>query len=233
MPTQAEISLNPTSVKGDILTSSGSSRVRFPIGSEGQFLIADSSQSSGLSWHTAGGFSGDVYNRIAVSSLTSGNTQTITFNNIPATYSSLRIVAGMYAGNSGFVVLITCNNDTTSVYSSHHFYQKGTNAATGATQNSRPDGIYMSSFNTVGSTAYQATLIVDIPDYTATDKHKIALFKTTYHANNQSDGLATMGTGSFRSTSAITRVDLVSNSGSDGYGAGTVISLYGIKRNGL
>lgn len=52
MPTQYEISLNPISAKGDILSSDGSSRSRIPVGTNGHFLTASSTSTSGIVWQS-------------------------------------------------------------------------------------------------------------------------------------------------------------------------------------
>ena len=52
MTTNLEISLSPISAKGDILSSNGSSRIRIPVGTNGQVMIAQSTSSSGISWYT-------------------------------------------------------------------------------------------------------------------------------------------------------------------------------------
>lgn len=45
--------LSPLTTKGDILTRDGTNNIRVPVGSDGLFLMADSSQSSGLAWSAA------------------------------------------------------------------------------------------------------------------------------------------------------------------------------------
>jgi hypothetical protein len=52
MPTQAEISLNPATAKGSLLSIDGSSRISVPSGTNGQILTARSSTSSGLAFET-------------------------------------------------------------------------------------------------------------------------------------------------------------------------------------
>jgi hypothetical protein len=43
-------SISPLTTKGDLLTRDGSTHIRFPVGSNGKVLIANSAQSSGLEW---------------------------------------------------------------------------------------------------------------------------------------------------------------------------------------
>lgn len=52
MPTNAEISLNPTSAKGDILSLDGLSRSRLAVGTNGTVLTSRSSTSLGVNWET-------------------------------------------------------------------------------------------------------------------------------------------------------------------------------------
>jgi hypothetical protein len=44
--------LAPTTTKGDLIASNGSDNVRVPVGIDGQFLVADSAQPSGLNYQT-------------------------------------------------------------------------------------------------------------------------------------------------------------------------------------
>lgn len=46
-------SLSPLTTKGDVVVHNGTNNVRLPVGSDGQALYADSTQSSGLRWGTS------------------------------------------------------------------------------------------------------------------------------------------------------------------------------------
>ena len=45
--------LSPLTTKGDLLGSDGSNNIRIPVGSNGQLLVADSTQTSGVRWDTS------------------------------------------------------------------------------------------------------------------------------------------------------------------------------------
>lgn len=91
----------PLTTKGDLLTRSASGNVRLPIGSDGQVLTADSSQTSGLRWAAAGGGSslpvsdttaivqGSVdatkQLRFEVDGLTTGTTRVLTIQDLDGT----------------------------------------------------------------------------------------------------------------------------------------------------
>lgn len=81
MPTQSQISLSPISAKGDTFSFDGSSRIRVPVGTNGQILTAVSSAGSGLAWSTLGSVSSGGLQLISSSTLTADGT--VSFINIP------------------------------------------------------------------------------------------------------------------------------------------------------
>ena len=58
--TAAFDALAPTTTKGDIIASDGSDNVRLAVGTNGQVLVADSSESAGVKWGDGGGGSGEI-----------------------------------------------------------------------------------------------------------------------------------------------------------------------------
>lgn len=92
MPTQQEISLNPTSTKGQILTSNASSRIGLSVGSSSSMILtAMSSASSGLEWK-APLTSSAVFKLISTTTITA-STQTVTLSNFsPSSYDHIRLV---------------------------------------------------------------------------------------------------------------------------------------------
>lgn len=143
MPTQSEISLNPTSTKGSILTSDGSSRSSLVVGTNGQILTAQSSASSGLEYTTVS-TSGPAFERIASSSLTNGTTTQIIFSSIDTAiaYTSFRLVLQhrTTSTTAGAYAKIQFNSITTSTY-----YYAGWTAAGGlSTSSNNTDGFIIS-----------------------------------------------------------------------------------------
>jgi hypothetical protein len=88
MPTTQEISLNPQSATGDILSSDGSTRIRVPLGTSLQVLSAQSTASSGLQWISPPP-SATAYSLIASGTLTA-NAQSLSLSNL-----SLETVGGV------------------------------------------------------------------------------------------------------------------------------------------
>lgn len=87
--------LNKTvaSAKGDLVAHNGTVNVRVPVGTNGHYLIADSTQASGVRWGAAGFTVGSSSNgKIASFKATDSVTTTITFSSIPSTYTNLYLV---------------------------------------------------------------------------------------------------------------------------------------------
>lgn len=118
MPTQSEISLNPTSTKGAILTFDGSSRSSFTTGTNGQILSAQSSATSGLEYKTFSA-SGPAFELIA-SSVVTASTASVIFSNIDTavSYTSFRLImTSRTTDASAGYTTIRFNNVTSSTYS--------------------------------------------------------------------------------------------------------------------
>ena len=73
--------LSPTTTKGDLISRDGSNNIRLGVGSDGDALFADSTETSGLKW-------------AAVSASAGGNTTEVQFNN-----------GGILAGNSNWTFI--------------------------------------------------------------------------------------------------------------------------------
>lgn len=138
---------------------------------------------------------------------------TVTFSGIPGTYRDLRLITTVTSTTAagGFLRL---NGDTVGNYSSVWAYGSG-----GATGSSTFLGSYFNIQNMYsGNTGLDRW---DFLDYSATDKHKIALNR------NDSQGTgAYMQSGRWASTAAITSITLLAGSGN--FSAGDTFCLYGV-----
>lgn len=145
MPTQAQISLNPTSAKGDIFTFDGSSRSRLSVGTNGQILTARSTATNGLQWETPPS-SSSTFELISTSSITSSVTQ-ITFSSIENSYDELHVYGFIKATSDWDTTLaIRINSNTTLNY---QWIRMGINDTT---VNNNYDG--NSNFMRLNTTAY-------------------------------------------------------------------------------
>jgi len=163
------------------------------------------------------------YNSIATIN-GNGSTATITFSGIPATYSHLqvRVLARVAAG--GEDLTLQFNGDTAANYSRHRL--TGSYTATAASGTASTTGI-----TTLGSAgmpslanAY-AVSIIDILDYSNTNKYKTARMLSAQDSNG-SGGLD-FTSGVWRNTAAITSLTIYANSSN--FPTAASFALYGIK----
>lgn len=163
---------------------------------------------------------GRTYTPIATTTINS-STATITFNNIPQTYTDLVLIAGgilQVSGGNG--LRMRFNNDSTAVYSDTEM--KGNGSTTSVTRETGNTSAY------AGGSAYSdtnpGTAICHIMNYSNTTTYKTALARASQAGQ---DVLATVNL--WRSTAAITRIDLAMGGTfpSNNFTAGTY-TLYGI-----
>jgi hypothetical protein len=161
-----------------------------------------------------------TYEPIATTTLGSA-TSTITFSSIPATYTDLRVVLVGTSTSAGFVVF-RFNGDTATNYSYTELYGDGTSAASqGSSSNSRIG---------LGGTAAGINSSATIPSLYTIDVFSYAgsTFKTTLNTSSgdfNGSGGVERNIGMYRSTSAITAINLVAGTS---FGIGTTATLYGI-----
>lgn len=158
---------------------------------------------------------------IATQTVGSGGASSITFSSIPSTYTHLQIRASLISSVSDWCN-IKINNDTTGGnYDWHVLY--GTGSSTGA---SWGGGSSIGVLNFLGNSSYPSTAIIDILDYTNTNKYKTIRSINGYDGNGS--GQVNLISNLYQSTSAITQLDL--QLGSSGtFNQYTKIALYGVK----
>jgi hypothetical protein len=158
-----------------------------------------------------------------LSNITLGSTATsVTFGSIPATYRDLiLIIEGSPADTSFPAVWLRANSDTGSNYSYVRMTGNGSSAASlsNASQTVLQIG---SAFGLGGTTASRANFVVQIMDYSATDKHKSVLSR----ANTPNNGVEA-ATSRWANTAAITTIQALVSAGA-GFATGTTFSLYGV-----
>ncbi len=160
-----------------------------------------------------------------------GSSTTITFNSIPATYKHLQIrgiASDVYSGVHGTtVVLVQFNSDTGSNYTRHSLYGNGSTVSAAGNANLTSMGINGGLTYGTATNVYAAS-IIDILDYADTSKFKTMRYFSGADRNaTDSSYYITLGSGLWRSTSAITSITLTSNN--DNFTTATQFALYGIK----
>ena len=159
-------------------------------------------------------------------------TGTVTFNSIPNTYKHLQIRAIFRnsANVGGDDARLRFNNDSSTLYDGHRLYGLGSSTAlanfTGVSDTGIPIG-YNTADGSTGASIFTGA-IIDILDYANTNKYKVV--RTFDGFDNNGSGSIQVQSGLYRSTTAISRIDLYCfNYGSNNWATGTQFALYGIK----
>lgn len=161
-----------------------------------------------------------TYEPIATQTVSSA-TGTVTFSSVPQTYTDLILVSSRQQASAARLFL-RFNNDTTTLYSDTWLTGEGANAFSGRDINT--SSISIGGIWNGTTTTTWATNITHIMNYTNTTTFKSTL---TRDANNKgSSGTVEAMAGLYRSTSAITTVNIV---GGSNFAVGSTFTLYGIK----
>tara|TARA_R110000824_G_scaffold184012_4_gene365050 strand:- start:103 stop:570 length:468 start_codon:yes stop_codon:yes gene_type:complete len=135
----------------------------------------------------------------------------VTFGSIPGGYKDLVLITDTSTVSSA-AYLTRFNSDTGVNYSTVGFYG-GSNS-----NNTTADYFDLQGFAV--TTAFRSLLIMDIQDYSATDKHKTVLTRAS-----RADIAAYAGAGRWANTNAITTIDI---SASSNFAAGSTFRLLGV-----
>jgi hypothetical protein len=148
-----------------------------------------------------------------------GSDSEIVFSSIPATYRDLILVINGKASVPGAdSAVMRFNSDTGSNYSNVRMVGTGSSA----TSYADTAAFAYIGIPTNSSTAF--SIITQIMDYSATDKHKTLLSR-----HGQADGWVTAHAGRWANTTAITSVSVLVPTGSTWtYQTGMTMSLYGV-----
>jgi hypothetical protein len=174
------------------------------------------------------------FESIATVTVGAGGTSTITFSSIPATYQHLQLrwIARTNRATFGFDDLrITFNNDSSALYTYHQLWGDGGGANAAADVN-QTFGLMFNTAGTGTSGTWWAAAVSDVLDYANTNKFKTVRTLNGVDLNGNSvgglNGRVNLGSNLWRSTTAINRIDLVSNSSSN-FQQHSHFALYGIK----
>jgi hypothetical protein len=142
----------------------------------------------------------------------------VTFSSISGSYRDLVLIITASVSSGSASNFIRFNSDSGSNYNGVFMQGDGSNT----NSSSYNSTIINASTTTSELSTAQANLIINIMDYTATDKHKTVLLRS----NNA--GVVTIATAArWANTAAITSI-LVSPTGGNTYAAGSTFALYGV-----
>lgn len=164
-----------------------------------------------------------TYEPIATTTLGSA-ASTITFSSIPSTYTDLRLVLVATASSANTAYpRFRFNGDTGTNFSNTTLKANGTTAA--SDRDTSQTSLILGPYNYVAlSTTIPTFGSIDIFSY-AGSTNKTCLTISNNDLNGS--GEITARVGLWRSTSAITSIDILGNGGN--FAAGTTATLYGIK----
>lgn len=167
----------------------------------------------------------DVSTEVAIATTTlSSASNTISFTSIPSTYTDLKLIFVSKFSTSGQVGYIRFNSDSGSNYSAISLAGAGTYNFSNTSGGSEPQ-ISITEDQVAGSSA-------TIPQLTTTNifSYTGSTFKTilnTVVSDQNGGGGLVYKTGLWRSTSTISRIDILTLSAAN-FSIGTTATLYGI-----
>ena len=159
---------------------------------------------------------GSTYSTIATTTLGS-NTTTVTFSSISGSYTDLILVASGTVTSGGNIDCdMFINSDTGTNYGRTYMFGNGTSASSGRNTSAAAALGYYWSSTTVCNTIFH------FMNYSNT-----TTFKTMLTRNNNPGNSTYAGVGTWRSTSAITRLDMTPTASAQ-WSSGSTFTLYGI-----
>jgi hypothetical protein len=158
-----------------------------------------------------------------------GSNSVISFTSIPQTYTHLQIRAFGKAVNSltgGTFIELNYNNDTGTNYTLHQLSGSG-GGSFGSVGYTGVGTVISERYpqGNDGGSNYFGNSIIDILDYTNTNKYKTSRSLGGYDINTA--GQLMFNSALWLNTSAISRIDVTMYQGN--FATGSVIALYGIK----
>jgi hypothetical protein len=162
-----------------------------------------------------------MFESIATVTVGAGGTSAVTFNSIPSTYTHLQVRAfGKDASIYG-AIFMSFNNDTYSTnFIRHGLSGDGSSVSAFGAANAP----YMNVVTTPTSGGGFGGAVIDVLDYANTNKFKTVRSFSGF--DNNGSGIIALFSGAWRSTTAVSRIDIISDSTIGQYSS---FALYGIK----
>jgi hypothetical protein len=159
-----------------------------------------------------------TYEPLATTTLGSA-AATVTFSSISGAYTDLILITNSATGVNDIDMYIQVNSDTGSNYSWTRITGNGTSAASSRGSSS---SLGYRVGNMSGSNVGQNNAVIQFQNYS-----NATTYKTILSRSNNASLLVELFVGLWRSTSAITSMDIKTQSGT--FSTGSTFTLYGIK----
>jgi hypothetical protein len=167
----------------------------------------------------------DTGSMFPIASFTLGaSATTVTFSNIPATYTHLQIRSSLQTTTANQVVQFRLNGDTGNNYSCHSLRGNGSTASIDAQVNASTIVLFGRLVGT--DTTLPSSVVTNILDYKDTNKFKTALSLGGCDLNGT--GEINIISGNWRNKNAITSIEISPYNGAVALSAGSTFSLYGV-----
>jgi hypothetical protein len=167
---------------------------------------------------------GGSYDAIATANGT-GSSGVITFSSIPSTYKHLQIRWISKSTSTGSYNTLNFNSDTASNYSTHILYGDGATVTSSWEATQPRINLYGSSVTSTATNVY-ATHVIDILDYTSTNKNKTV--RALGGQDSNGSGVIFLTSGLWRNSStAINSITITANASN--FTTASQFDLYGIK----
>lgn len=149
----------------------------------------------------------------------------VTFTNIPNTYSHLQIrgLNKTTAGTGNEWLKFEINGAATNIVARHTLYGDGASATAEADTSTQTNWFAFGSANSTASAF--GVFVMDILDYANTNKNKT--FRTLSGWDKNGSGYVALNSNLWNSTSAITSISIIPRTNS--FAQNTQIALYGVK----
>jgi len=175
----------------------------------------------------SGKLSTNSYESISTVTVGVGGSSSITFSSIPSTYKHLQIrgIARTTEAVAANILNYRLNGDTGTNYAAHLLYGDG--SAAGAFANTSLSYIYGAGIpgSSANASIFDA-VVIDILDYTNTNKNKVVRSLGGYDANGSGD--IRMNSGVWLNTAAVNQITLTTG-GANNFPQYSSFALYGIK----
>lgn len=145
-----------------------------------------------------------------------------TFSSIPSGYKHLQVRASLKASSGGYWIGLQLNGDTGNNYSMHRLSSNASSISSSSTTSTSSHQIF--GFSSGTSTGVPLPVIIDILDYSATNKNKTMRAMVAQAGSGISE--MHLSSGAWYNTSAVSTLFLGAGGNFD---TGSRVTVYGIK----